>query len=184
MKTVIVKELMVPIEEYATVSQEATLYEAVLAMEKAQMAFDPSKHKHRAILVLDSEKNVIGKLGIFDILMALEPKYGELEATGVLSRSGYSPEIIKSMLKDNILWSEPLQFICSRAPKLNVSDFMEAPADGVYIEENATLDEAIHQLLACRYQSLLVTRGGKVVGILRLSDVFTKICDKIKICEI
>ena len=184
MKTVMVKELMVPIEEYATVSQEANLYEAVLALEKAQMAFDPSKHKHRAILVLDRKKDVVGKLAMFDILMALEPKYGELEATGALSRSGYSPEIIKSMLKDHVLWGEPLQFICSRAPKLNVSDFMEAPADGVYIEENATLDEAIHQLVACRYQSLLVTRDEKVVGVLRLSDVFTKICDKIKTCEL
>lgn len=184
MKTAIVKELMVPIEEYATVSQEANLYEAVLALEKAQTAFDPSKHKHRAILVLDREKTVVGKLDIFDILMALEPRYGETEAAGALSSSGYSPEIIKSMLKDNILWNEPLQFICSRAPNLNVSDFMEAPADGVYIEENATLDEAINQLIACRYQSLLATRDEKVVGILRLSDVFTKICDKIKTCKL
>lgn len=182
MKTVVVKELMVPIEEYATVSQESTLYEAVLALEKAQMAFDPSKHKHRAILVLDREKNVVGKLVIFDILMALEPKYGELEAKGVLSRSGYSPEIINSMLKDNFLWSEPLEFICGRASKLNVSDCMEVPADGVYLDENATLDEAIHQLVTCRYQSLLVTREEKVVGILRLSDVFTIVCDKIKTC--
>jgi len=30
------------------------------------------------------------------------------------------------------------------------------------------------------YLSLLVTSGDEVVGILRLSDVFTKICDIIK----
>ena len=183
MKTVIVKELMVPIEEYATVPQQANLYETVLALEKAQMSYDPSKHKHRSILVLDSDQNVVGKLDMLDILMALEPKYGELEAEGVLSHSGYSPEFIKSMLKDNVLWNEPLQFICSRAFEVNVSDFMEAPETGVYIEENATLDEAIHQLVVCRYQSLLVTRGKKVVGILRLSDAFSKICDTIKTCE-
>ena len=183
MKTVVVKELMVPIEEYATVPQEANLYETILALEKAQMSYDPSKHKHRAILVLDSEKNVVGKLDMLDILLALEPGYGELEAKGALSRSGYSPELIKSMLKDNVLWSEPLEFICSRAFELNVSDFMEAPEDGVYIDENTTLDEAIHQLVLCRYQSLLVTRDQKVVGVLRLSDVFTKICDTIKTCE-
>ncbi|MDX2451737.1 MAG: CBS domain-containing protein, partial [Desulfosarcina sp.] len=75
MKTVIVKELMVPIEEYATVPQEANLYETVLALEKAQMSYDPSKHKHRAILVLDSGKKVVGKLDMLDILMSLEPKY-------------------------------------------------------------------------------------------------------------
>jgi len=183
MKTVHVKELMVPIEEYATVPQEANLYEAVLALEKAQLAFDPSKHKHRAVLALDSEKNVVGKLTMIDILMALEPKYGQLDAAGVLSRSGHSPEFIKSVLEDNVLWGEPLQFICGRASELKVSEFMETPADGVYIDENATLDGAIHQLVMCHCQSLLVTREEKVVGVLRLSDVFTTISDEIKTCK-
>ena len=183
MKTVIVKELMVPLDEYATVPQEANLHETVIALENAQMAYDPSKHKHRSILVLDGKKNVVGKIDMIDILKALEPKYGELEAQGALSHSGYSPEFIKSLLKDNVLWNEPLQFVCSRAFALNVRDFMEVPEIGVYIEENATLDEAIHQLVVCRYQSLLVTRDKKVVGILRLSDAVTKICDTIRTCE-
>ena len=59
MKTITVKELMVPLKEYATVHREATLRETVLALEKAQMTLDPSRHKHRAILVLDES----GKLG-------------------------------------------------------------------------------------------------------------------------
>jgi CBS domain containing-hemolysin-like protein len=183
MKTIIVKELMVPIEEYATVPQEANLHDAVLALEEAQTAYDSSKHKHRAILVLDSEQNVVGKLDMLDTLKALEPKYAELDAQEALSQSGYSPEFIKSMLKDNVLWSEPLQFICSRAFEINVRDFMEVPDSCAYIEEDATLDEAIHQLIVCSYQSLLVTRDQKVVGVLRLSDVFTKICDTIKACK-
>jgi predicted transcriptional regulator len=61
---------------------------------------------------------------------------------------------------------------------------MEIPEPRVYIEENATLDEAVHRLIVCSYQSLLVNRGKKVVGILRLSDVFTKICDTIKSCKV
>ncbi len=184
MKSMTVKELMVPLEAYATVPQDANLFEAVLALEKAQKAFNPTKHKHRAILVLDERKQVVGRLGMFDILIALEPKYGELEAAGTLSRSGYSPKFIKSLLKDNVLWSEPLQFICSRAPNLKVRDIMEVLTDGVFVEESATLDEAIHQMIVYRYQSLLVKRDIKVLGILRLSDIFTQICDKIKTCEL
>ena len=42
MRNVVVKELMVRLEEYATVPQEATLYEAILALEKAQMTLEPS----------------------------------------------------------------------------------------------------------------------------------------------
>jgi signal-transduction protein with cAMP-binding, CBS, and nucleotidyltransferase domain len=88
------------------------------------------------------------------------------------------------MLKDNVFWDEPLEFICERTKTLRVSDIMETPANGTYIDENANLSEAMHQLVAGRYQSLLVTAAEKVIGILRLSDVFTQICDKIKTCEL
>ena len=146
------------------------------------MTLDPSQHKHRAILVLDESGKVVSKLIMKDILVALEPNYGKVEGMGVLERSGYSPDLIKSMLKDNVLWAEPLQFVCERATKLKLSDFIQAPSEGEYIEENATLGEAVHQLIVYPYQSLLVTSDDEVVGILRLSDVFTKICDVIKGC--
>lgn len=35
MKTTTAKDLMVPLEEYAPVSEEATLFEAVMAIQKA-----------------------------------------------------------------------------------------------------------------------------------------------------
>ena len=36
MKSILVKEMMVPIADYATVDEDATLYEVVLALEGAQ----------------------------------------------------------------------------------------------------------------------------------------------------
>lgn len=180
MRTITVRELMVPLEAYATVSKEATLREAILALETAQMTIDPSRHKHRAILVLDDSGNVVSKITMKNILVALEPNYGKLEGTDVLERSGYSPDLIRSMLEDNALWAKPLQFVHERAIQLKVADFIQAPSAGEYIEENASLGEAIHQLIAYPTLSLLVTSSDKVVGILRLSDVFTKICDIIK----
>ena len=180
MRTISVKELMVPLEEYATVSKEATLREAILALEKAQKTLDPSRHKHRAILVLDESGKVVSKITMKNILIALEPNYGKVEGTGVLERSGYSPDLIRSMLKNNALWTEPLQFFRERAAKLKVGDLIYAPSEDEYIDENATLGEAIHQMILNPYLSLLVTSGDEVLGILRLSDVFTKICDVIK----
>ncbi|MCF8050134.1 MAG: CBS domain-containing protein [Desulfobacterales bacterium] len=182
MKSTFVKDLMVMLDEYATVSQEASLYEAILSLENAQKKFDPNRHKQRAILVLDENGKVIGKVSMFDILTALEPKFEELEELGVLSRAGYSPDFIKSMLKENALWSEPLENICGRAPNRHVKDFMQIPSEGMLIEERASLDEAIVKMVLQGHQSLLVTRQREIVGILRLSDVFSFICEKIKAC--
>ena len=180
MKTITVKELMVPLEAYATVPREATLREAILALEKAQMSLDPSRHKHRAILVLDEGGKVVSKITMKNILLALEPNYGKVEGMGVLERSGFSPDLIKDMLENNALWAEPLQFFAERATRLKVIDFIHAPSENEYIDENATLGEATHQLVVQPYLSLLVTSEDEVVGILRLSDVFAKICDIIR----
>ena len=106
--------------------------------------------------MLDESGNVVGKITMKDILFALEPNYGNLEGMEALSRSGHSPDLIKSMLEENALWLEPLQFVCERATQLKVSDFVSPPEDTEYVDENATLGEAIHQLVVYPYHSLLV----------------------------
>ena len=55
MKTYKIEDLMVPLSEYATVTVGATLFDAVLALEKAQGEFDQTKYRHRAVLVLDKK---------------------------------------------------------------------------------------------------------------------------------
>jgi CBS domain-containing protein len=186
MEKVSVKDLMVPLEEYATVSEEATLYEAVMALEKAHEKMDLSRFKylHRAIVVLDKDNKVLGKISQLDALRALEPKYGEMGDTGKISRAGFSPQFLKSMMERYSIFSDPLQDICSKAAKLKVKDFMYTPVEGEFIEESTHLGEAIHQLVMGHHQSLLVTRGEQIVGILRLTDVFREVFETMKTCEI
>jgi CBS domain containing-hemolysin-like protein len=183
-KTIAVKDLMVPLSEYATVFKEATLYDAVLALEKAQQTFDPEKHRHRAVLVYDEQNKVVGKLGQLDILKTLEPKYAEMGDLGPLSRAGFSPEFLKSMIEKFALWDKPLSDICSKAAGLKVKDIMYTPTEGEYVEESASLGEAIHQLVMGHHQSLLVTRRKEIVGILRLVDVFRRVLEAMKTCEL
>jgi len=182
MKTILVKELMVPVESYATVSRKATLKEAVDTLEKAQNTLDPARHKYRAVLVLDDGGNVLGKITMKDILIALEPNYKIMEGIEVLSSSGHSPDLVKSMLEDNALWLEPFQFICERATTIKVGDFVKPPETDGLIDENATLGEAIHQLVMLPHIALMVKKDNVIVGVLRLSDVFARICAKIKTC--
>jgi len=183
-KTIAVKDLMVPLSEYVTVSEEATLYDAVLALEKAQEVFDPQKHRHRAVLAFDKNNKVVGKLGQLDILRTLEPKYAEMGDLGPLSRAGFSPQFLKSMIEKFALWDKPLTDICSKAARLKVKDIMYTPTEGEYVEESASLGAAVHQLVMGHHQSLLVTRGKEIVGILRLVDVFKEICEAMKTCEL
>lgn len=175
---------MVPLGEYATVSEEATLYEAVAALEQAQQRFDKERDKHRAILVYDQSRQIIGKVSQFDVLRSLEPKYEEIGDLKAISRFGWSPGFVKSMLKNYGLWEKPLQDICKKAAQKKVKDVMAAYSEGEYVSDDASLDEAIHLLVMGYHQSLLVRRKEEIVGILRLTDVFREVCDRIKVCEL
>ena len=183
MESVNVKDLMVPIAEYATVSEEATLFDAVMALEKAQEKLDKAGYKylHRAVIVLDDKGNVVGKISQLDALRALEPKYGDM---GDLGRTGFSPQFLKSMMERFSLLDKPLEAICSKAAKIKVKSFMYTPGEGEYITEEDSLGSAVHLLVMGNHQSLLVMKGDKISGVLRLTDVFMYVFDKMKTCEI
>jgi len=180
LKTKIVKEVMVPLSEYAVVSDESTLYDAILALEKAQAEFNRFEYKHRAVLVFNRDKKIVGKVSQFDILRSLEPKYEKIYDSDSRARSGLSKNFIRSMINQYKLWDKPLNDICRKSAKLNVKSFMYKPADGELIEEDASLEKAVHQLVMGDRQSLLVTRDNDIIGILKLTDVFNEICQMIK----
>ncbi len=184
MKSYLVKDLMVPLSEYATVTEDATLYEAVLSLERAQEKFEDkhTRYSHRAILILDKDDNVVGKLSQLDVLRALEPKYKDMIAGKGSQRYGFTREFMKSTFEDYHLFANPLDDICRKAGEQNVKKFMYAPTSGEYVSEDATLDVAIHQLVMGQHQSLLVARDKKIVGVLRLTDVFAAVFHKMKEC--
>jgi len=184
MQTIVVKDLMIPIADYATVSEEANLYEAVIALEEAQRSFDQNKYRHRAILVYDANRRIVGKLSQLDVIRSLEPKYEGIGDLQDLTRFGLNPDYIRQMIKDHGLWKQPIDDICKTAAKLRVKDIMYTLTEGEYVADDATLNEAVHRLIVGRHQSLLVTQGKEIVGVLRLTDVFSKICEYIKACEI
>ena len=101
MKSYTVKDLMVPLSEYATVAEDATLYEAVLALEEAQENFEDkhTRYRHRAILMLDKNGTVVGKLSQLDVLKALEPKYQEKVEGKESHRLGISKSFMISSSK-------------------------------------------------------------------------------------
>ncbi len=168
------KELMVPLAEYATVSEDASILSAVSALEKAQEAFSPKRYRHRAVLVLNKGNRVVGKLSQHDMIQALEPQYkvSKERKKGALDHFGFSQKFIESVSLQYNLWDRPLQNLYKKALEQKVKSFMYKPTEGEYIQESATLNEVIHRLIIGQHHSLLVTNGHDIVGIVRLTDVF------------
>lgn len=184
MKTKTVRDIMTPLSEYGTVSLEATLYEAAMALAEAQEEYDQKLRQHRVLLIIDEHGEILGKLSQLDVLRTLEPKGEHIENSRSLSRFGVSRDYIKPMFRQCQFWERPLIDICKEAGTLKVKRLLHAPAEGEYVDENATLAEAIHQLALEHHQSLLVTRGKKIVGILRQRDMFKEVVETLSVCEL
>jgi CBS domain containing-hemolysin-like protein len=183
----LVKDLMVPLSEYATVSKTATLSEAVLALEKSQQEFDQNRYRHRAVLIYDENNKIIGKVSQLDVLRSLEPKYDEMLTGGTKSfQMGFTRNFQKKMLEQLRLWNDPLDHICKKAAEKRVDSFMIKPEEGEFIEADVNLNEGIHQLVMGSHQSLLVTSPDtkEIIGILRLTDVFEAVAKEIAECKL
>ncbi len=181
-----VQDLMVPLEEYATVKEDDTLFDAVMALERAQERRNIEKHPymHRAVLVLDEAGNVVGKIGHIDVLRALEPRYKEFGDTKAIARAGFSPQFIRSMMDNFHLCDSSLVDMCAKSARVKVKDFMYTPEEGEKVDAEASLCEAIHQFVMTPvHLGLLVVREGKIVGILRRTDVFMTVFGLMKECE-
>jgi CBS domain-containing protein len=173
-----IKDLMVSLDEYAVVPEDATVLEALNALESAQENLPPGREPHRAVLVVDKRKKVVGKIGQLAFLRALEPKYLHLGDLKTLARAGLSEDFVDEMMENLSFLRGSLEDICRQAGSLRARDVMHPVSES--IDENAPLAEAIHKIVLWQTLSILVTRRGEVVGILRLSDLFTAVSARIK----
>ncbi len=184
-EVILVEEMMVPLEEYATVSEDATLLDAVNMLEKVQDEYDREHfpYLHRAVLVYDEDKKIVGKISQIDVLKALEPKYDEIGDMKRISLAGFSPKFFSSLIDKYALCDRSFIDMCSQAAARKVKEFMYTPGEGEYVEEDVVICEAVHQLIIGHHQSLLVTSGSDIVGVLRLTDVFKRTSQTIKTCN-
>lgn len=183
MNTFLVKDLMVPLSEYASVSEEASLYEAFLALESAQKEFDHTKYRHLGILILDKRGRVVGKLSNMDALRALESTYDSTQDFGSLPTLGFSEAFVRRLHAAARAMGAPLAQLCKQAADLRAKDFMQLAGEDECIDAEASLREAISRLVLGRSMTLLVQRGETFVGVLRLSDVFAAVFHLVRACE-
>jgi len=168
-----VVDVMLPLEEYALVSEEDTLYDAFIALEEAQEKRPEGRQKHRAVMVRDKENKIVGKLGHLGFLKALEPGYKDLGQLDIVSKAGLTKEFITSMMKNFDLLQDDMDEIQKKTKTIKIKDVMRPMTE--HVDVNDTINEAIHKIIMWQVLSCLVTKGDKIVGILRISDLFDEV---------
>lgn len=181
MEKVKVGELMIPSARFPKISDSATLYETLLALESAQEKYLSGQADQRILLVEDQAGRVVGKISPLDLLRGLETNYARMHPEDAVSRYGLD-YIWKSMRSDMHLWEDPFRDLCRKAGTIRVRGFIRTPDDGHLITRDDGLAKCFHLFVMTRHDSLFVVDDDEIVGMLRFSDVFRLVSRTIREC--
>jgi hypothetical protein len=158
-----VRDYMIRSSECAQVSEDRSLYDAVVMLAATRERSSRLDYRPRVVLVYDKQYRIVGSLRHADMLRAL------------LSSNG-SPAYFERVEACRTAISGVFEM----ARTISVKDAMYVYTENEFIDEEVSLEEGVCRLMAGPYLNLVVMSGKTTTGILRLSDVFSMICDDIK----
>jgi len=176
-----VRELMVTTDKFPKISEKASLFDALSALETAQEAFLSGKSEQRSLLVEDEKKQIIGKISPIDLFKGLEKNYNKVDVEKTLDKFGFK-YIWDTMRKDYNLWESPFKDLCRRAGDVQVKNFVNIPGEGQTVDIEDTLAKCFHLFVVNRHDALFVLEKNQFVGLLRFTDLYRQVSQAMKEC--
>ncbi|WP_334109708.1 CBS domain-containing protein [Thermodesulfitimonas autotrophica] len=165
-----VRDVMIPVDKCPTVSEEATVKEAVTVLARSLRKVNAGEYVgHRAVLVLDREQRPVGLLSYRSLIKAIEPRLVD-------------PEKIPGQ---TLPWQEGAAdiswegFFTQRVREEARKKIKEVirPRKLITIEADAPLIKAVHLMVRHDVGSLPVVEKEAVVGMVRISELFVEIAN-------
>lgn len=157
-----IRDIYIPLREYPHIRDSATLNDAFAVLHNA---FSTGK-RFRHVLVLNEQGELIGILGMRDILRGLFPDY--LRTREHPHHAAPIPDFPSLTL----IWAETCHTQCPEAAKKPVKDFTGTVPDKVGIDDPIT--KAAYLLVIHDTSMLPVVDGKRLVGVVRMIDVFNE----------
>lgn len=153
-----VRNIMVPVEDYPKIQQEARIAEAIEALKNFSHEKDGTWYGFQSLLVLGKKDVPVGILTLKGLLNAFKIQ-----------------DITEHLLKGD---PTGLFFLPSLSDQfyIRVKDLMR-PLDLVAVQEDDYIFEAINLMVKYKVNSIPVMRGKQLVGLVRTIDAFWVIED-------
>jgi len=157
-----VKDLMIPLEDYPHIPYWFTLRQAMAIVREAAVKFEGT-FEPRAVLVFDEKYQLMGILTLRDIIKGLEPRF--LQETALVKADPNLAVLMGDLFGPGL----------KEASQRPVSEVM-SPIK-VTIPGSDPIAKAIFVMIKENVGVMPVMEGGKVAGMIRLSDLFKEISD-------
>jgi len=157
-----VKDLMIPLEDYPHIPYWFTLRQAMAIVREASIKFEGS-FEPRAVLVFDEKYQLMGMLTLRDIIKGLEPKFAK------------DAGLIKADPGLAVLMGDMFGPGMKEASQKAVSEVMSPIKVTVNGEDPIT--KALFLMIQENVGMMPVLLDKKVVGMVRMSELFKEISD-------
>ncbi|MBI5572686.1 MAG: CBS domain-containing protein [Desulfomonile tiedjei] len=172
-----VRDLLVPLSEYAVTSPESTLAEAVPTLKRLYCEIEDGKCTeagHRSILVIDDAGNLVGIIDFKCILRVLIPEIaGGLSAK--LEALGVSIAFAQADVPDLDQARMSFRARVIKNAETKIKDIMLRIRGTIHAD--ADLMDALKLLYQNKITVIPVYDGDKVIGVLRESDLFLTVAE-------
>ena len=159
-------EIMIPIEQYPSVRDTATLREAIAAIEGVQLEVDLRKSLPRVLLVFDAIDVMVGYVRRRDIMRGLEPRSMVSQPLDYRKKP-FDVEIDPNL--SELSYDRALKGILEQAER-PVTEVMRP--NEVLIDAEDHLMKAVYEMVSNNLSHLPVIQDGHLVGVVRSVDVF------------
>jgi len=179
-----VKDIIVPIEEYDKVDIDSQLCDAlrILKTNYETLKAQGRGSFHKTLFVTDGDKNIVGKLSMYDLIRSLVPepaKAPEISKAYHAMLSSRSLEVAEEVsdFQEHFEWlSNTFCELVKQEAHKKVRDVMNPVIQSVLIEEDR-ITQAIYVMFKEDVRQQLVHREGKIVGVINLNAIFSELLE-------
>ncbi len=161
LKDMKIKDLLISISDYPSINSEASVRDAFFYLRKNFL----EGLGFRSIFVIDKDDNIKGHLTMMDLIKAVEPRFlKEIPVYQGLDLD--EPEL-------SIIWQQSFSEQCKEEARKSVTDVMKSFDTVLSIED--PIAKAAYLMVKLNIRVLPVKENNKIVGVIRMVDIFKDI---------
>lgn len=162
-----VRDIMIPVGSYTRVYEDATVKEAIVALEQSHRELQATDRLmdtgHRSLLVFDRRDVLSGFLSLKDLIRATRPQY----------LSAPRPTMADTLQYSTMFWEGLFTSRVKEIKELHVFEIMSNRPPRIDAEAN--LMEAAEAMASEQRRRVIVMQGDTVMGVVREQELFFEI---------
>jgi len=168
----IVRDLVIPLKDFPHLYQDQTLHDAV-AVLLSYTCGEYNRIRYADILVLNEKNQLCGRVTLQDILISLDPRFKE--ASKVSGFEGKGAELFNLIT----LWEDSFFVECTKWSHIPIKNLMSPIKYTVKGSDPAL--KALVIMISTKIAVLPAVDEGRVLGVIRLKEIFRAITEKCRI---